>query len=410
MYTFTNFFSKAASFLLLFIFTNPVYITPSENGLLSLFSNSMLFLMPFLSMGIVHSVSADYFKLEKNEFKSFFSTSFIMPVAVMFISMALLYFFRDALKDHYGFPYMFTWLIPLVTFLIFCNEQLLSMARNNQEPQVYMKANIGKTILELGISVVLVVYFAWRWQGRVAGVLAAYSILAVYAFIYFKQKGYLFGSIQKKYIRSELIYAVPIIALQASIFTMNASDKFFLSHVTDDNNETVGIYSIACIFASIINVLSMALLQYLFPKIFMMLSKGDVDHASLKKQFRMYFFTMTAGTIALIAAMPVVYKLFINEKYHNALEYSYLLCIGMYIWSISYFFYSFLLYHKEKRKILSLSVCCIIISLISHYYFTKEWKAQGAAISICLTYGIVLVLALLFTRSYWAKIFIRHKQ
>ena len=39
---------------------------------------------------------------------------------------------------------MFTWLIPLVTFLIFFNEQLMSMARNNQEPETYMKANMGK--------------------------------------------------------------------------------------------------------------------------------------------------------------------------------------------------------------------------------------------------------------------------
>ena len=48
IYTFTNFFAKGASFLLLFIFTNPAYILPSENGLLSLFSNSMLFLVPFV--------------------------------------------------------------------------------------------------------------------------------------------------------------------------------------------------------------------------------------------------------------------------------------------------------------------------------------------------------------------------
>lgn len=71
IYTFTNFFSKAVSFLLLFVFTNPVYISPSENGLLSLFSTSLLLLMPFLSMGIIHSVSADFYKLEKEALNCF---------------------------------------------------------------------------------------------------------------------------------------------------------------------------------------------------------------------------------------------------------------------------------------------------------------------------------------------------
>lgn len=405
MYTFSNFFSKAASFLLLFIFTNPAYITPSENGLLSLFSNSMLFLMPFLSMGIVHSVGADYFKLDKPSFRDLFTTGMIMPVAVMLLSALLLLIFQQRLFDTYGFPAMFTWLIPLVTFLIFLNEQLLSMARNNQEPMVYLKANMGKTILELGLSFILVVFLAWRWEGRVAGILAAYAVLGIYAFHYFKKKGYLFGKIRKSYVYSELVYAIPIVALQASIFTMNASDKFFLSHYTNDNNATVGVYSIACVFASIINVLAMALIQYMFPKIYRMLSTGEAESGRLKKQFLLYFGTLTAGLIGLLVVMPLVYRYFVNEKYHSALEYSYLLCIGIYIWCVSYFFYSFLLYYKEKKKLLGLSASAILVSIACNYFFISRWGVMGAAVSSCVLYGIVCLLILGFTRHHWMPIF-----
>lgn len=401
MYTFSNFFSKAVSFLLLFVFTNPAYISPSENGMLSLFSNSMLFLMPFLAMGIVHSVSAEYFKLDDREFRSLFSTSLIMPLVVMAGSIIFLFLVRGKLNESYGFPSSFVWLIPVVTFLIFINEQLLSMARNNLQPQLYLKANMGKTILELGLSFILVVYFAWRWQGRVAGILAAYGILGVYALYYFKQKGYLFGKIQKKYIRSELIYAIPIMALQASIFTMNSSDKFFLSHATNDNNATVGVYSIACIFASIINVLSMALLQHIFPSIYRVLSGEHINYKFIRRQFVVYISVLTIGLISLIAVMPVVYDYFINEKYHEALEYSYLLCIGVYLWALNYFFYSFLLYYKEKRKLLFLSLACIAISLACNYYFINRWQAMGAAASSVSIYALVLVIALAFTRKYW---------
>lgn len=405
MYTFSNFFSKAVSFLLLFIFTNPAYITPSENGLLSLFSNSMLFLMPFLSMGIVHSVSADYFKLDKQSFRDLFTTGMVMPLAVMLISMAGLFLFREQLEKIYGFPPLFVWMIPLVTFLIFINEQLMSMARNNQEPETYLKANMGKTVLELGLSVIMVVAFAWRWQGRLAGILAAYVVLGVYAYTYFRKKEYLFGTIRKAYIRSELLYAIPIMALQVSIFTMNASDKFFLSHFTNDQNATVGIYSIACVFASIINVLAMALIQYLFPKIYRMLSTGEAGSDNLKKQFYLYIGVLTAGLAGLLIFMPLVYRYFVNEKYHPALEYSYLLCIGIYIWCVSYFFYSFLLYYKEKRKLLGLSISAILVSLVCNYWFIREWKEVGAAVSSCVLYGIVFILTLLFTRHHWMPMF-----
>ena len=410
IYTFSNFFSKVVSFLLLFVFTNPLYITPSENGLLSLFSTSLIFLMPFLSLGIIHSTSTDFFKLEKTEFKNFFSTGFVMPVAVMVFSTGILFLCRHFLQETYGFPPMFVWLIPVVTFLIFCNEQLLGLARDNNEPLVYLKANITKTILEFGLSFILVVYFALRWEGRIQGILISYLITGMYAFYYFNKKGYLFGKIQKKYLRSELIYAVPIMALQASIFAMNSSDKFFLSSFAADKNETVGIYSIACVFAAVINIFSMAILQYIFPKIYAMLSSGEVDYTAIRKFFFSYLGIMALATIGLIVVTPLLYHYFINEKYHPALRYSYLLCAGNFLWTLSYFFYSFLLYHKQKKKILALSLCCIAISLACNYFFISKWKDYGAAVSTLVSYSIVFFITLFFTAEHWKLFLLKTKR
>ncbi|MEP7163348.1 MAG: polysaccharide biosynthesis C-terminal domain-containing protein [Ferruginibacter sp.] len=410
IYTFTNFFAKGASFLLLFVFTNPLYILPSENGLLSLFSNSMLFLMPFVSMGIIHSTSTDFFKLGKDDFRSFFTTGFIMPLTVTLFSFIILFFFREQLQKAYGFPGMFVWLIPAITFLTFCNEQLLSLARNNNEPNVYLKANISRTVLELGSSFVLVVVFARRWEGRIEGILIAYVLLFFYAIYYFNKKNYLFGRIKKKYILDELVYAVPIIAMQASIFAMNSSDKFFVSNFTNDHNETVGIYSVACIFASIIIVLCTALLQYVFPKIYTLLAARDVDYGSIKKHFLFYTAVMATGTVLVVILTPLLYHYFINEKYHPALRYTYLLCTGYFLWSVSYFFYSFLLYHKKKKKILGLSFCCIVTSIGCNYFFIKKWHDGGAAFAVVTCYFIVLILTLVFTKEYWQKFIFHNKQ
>lgn len=410
IYTFSNFFSKGISFLLLFVFTNPFYITPSENGLLSLFSTSLLFLMPFLSMGILHSTSADFFKMGKNAFRDFFTTGFVMPLAIMIVSTVLLWIFRNDLQQAYGFPVAFTWLIPVVTFLIFCNEQFLALARNNNEPGVYLKANVSKTVLELGISFVLVVFFASHWQGRIQGILVSYLVTAVYALYYFRRKGYLFGKLRTQYLYSELKYALPIIVLQAAIFSMSASDKFFLSHYAKDQNETVGIYSIACVFASVINILSMALIQYIFPKIYSMLSADKIDIDAVKKLFNGYLAVMLAGLAALVILTPVLYHFFINERYHAALRYCYMLCIGSFLWATSYFFFSFLLYHKDKRKIFLLSVCCIAVSLSCNYFFISRWQDTGAALASVLSYAIIFLLTIAFTSSYWKPFLFNQRQ
>ncbi|MBC7534486.1 MAG: hypothetical protein H7258_02190 [Ferruginibacter sp.] len=403
IYTFTNFFGKAASFLLLFIFTNPLYISPSENGLLSLFSTGMLFLMPFLSMGIIQSTSTDFFKLEKEAFKNLFTTGFVMAFAVMLLSFLLLFFLRDKLAAMYGYPAMFCWLIPVITFLTFCNEQLLSLVRNNNQPGIYFKANTFKIVLELGISFILVVFFTWRWQGRVAGIFIAYLLTGFYGLWYFYKSGYLFGKILKRFIMAELLYAIPIISMQVSIFCMGASDKFFLAALTNDKNETVGIYSIAAVFASIIIVLATALIQYIFPKIYEQLSSIRPDYKAIKKLFIVYLIVMFTGTVIIALLTPLAYRFFINVKYLPALGYIHILFAGYFIWAIVYFFYSFLLYFKEKRKIMLLSVFSIACALGFNYFFISRSGAWGAAVSTLVTYGAVLIAALYVTKNYWRK-------
>lgn len=405
IYTFTNFFSKAISFLLLFIYTNPRFITPSENGLLSLMSNSLVFIIPFVALGALHSVSTDFFKLDKKDFSDLFTTSFIMPVAVTLLCFAGLFLFRDALQANYGFPYAFVWILPAIVFFTFCNEHLINLIRNNNEPGRFLVVNLVKTFIELGLSVVLVVFFAWHWQGRVAGILAGFGFAALYALFYFKKKGYLFGRIQKKFVYSELIYAGPIIIMQASLFCLNSSDKFFLARFTNDHNATVGVYSIGYVFASIVTILSTALLQYVYPKIYGFLAGKDVSYGNIKKYFGFYALAMAAGTLLIILATPLLYKYFINERYHSALQYIYIVCIGNFLWAVNYFFYAFFFFDKQKRKILIVSVSAIVISLVCNYYLIRSGLAMGAAIATCISYFLVLVITLWINRSHLKKMF-----
>jgi O-antigen/teichoic acid export membrane protein len=333
-----------------------------------------------------------------------------MPIIVMALSIITLFLFRDILHSTYGFPYFFTWLIPIITFLTFCNEQLLALIRNNNDPITFLKANVSKTVVELGLSFILVVFFACRWQGRVTGIFVSYLLIGIYAVYYFYKKDYLFGRFDRKYLKSELIYAIPIIALQASIFLMSASDKFFLSNFTNDKNETVGIYSVACTFASIVFVFNSAVTQYVFPKIYTVLATPTIDYGSVKKLFYFFLLVMAGGTLCIIILTPLLYHLFINEKYYPALRYSYLLCIGYFLWSVSYFFYSFLLYHKQKKKILLLSCSSIIVSISCNYFFIKNWHTFGAALAVLTCFLIVLVLTLIITKEYWQNFLTRKGQ
>jgi O-antigen/teichoic acid export membrane protein len=68
---------------------------------------------------------------------------------------------------------------------------------------------------------------------------------------------------------------------------------------------------------------------------------------------------------------------------------------------MAYFFYSFLLYHKEKRKLLLLSLGGIVISLLCNAWLIPRWLDAGAAWASVISYGCILACTLLITQSYW---------
>ncbi|MBC7935307.1 MAG: polysaccharide biosynthesis C-terminal domain-containing protein [Rhizobacter sp.] len=403
VYVFSNFFAKATAFFLLFIYSNPYYISIEENGLLNLLGNAVYILMPFLSLGILQSTSVDFFKLKTDEFKDFFTTSFIIPLIVMVLSIMGMLALNNQLKSYYGFPLSFCYIIPAMAFLAFCNEQYVGLIRNNNKPLVYLKATFLRLFIEVGLSVVLVVIFAWRWKGRVTGIMTASTVLLLASFFYFRKNGYLFGKVRTKYLKSELSFALPVILMQCGTFCLIASDKFFLSYFTD--NREVGIYSYACVFASVITLFSSAIISYVRPMIYQNLSKTIVDTQLIKKHLLYYIAINSAALIGIIAFTPLMYKFFINKSYHPGLQYMYLLALGYFFSNVTVFFYSFMLYHKQKKYIMILSLSAILISLGFNYVFIKQMGAAGGALSVCVSYGLMLILTLLISHKNFSFIF-----
>jgi O-antigen/teichoic acid export membrane protein len=395
IYTFSNFFNKGVSFLLLFYFAH--VLTEKDFGLLSLFSNSILLLMPFVSLGILQSANTEFFKLDKTAFRIFFTTTLVMPIAVMLFAMGVLFLFKNQLQQRYSFPAIFVIIIPLITFFSFLSEHLINMVRNNQEPLKYLQVNIGRLLAEISLAVLFISGFSYGWLGRVMAIFISFLFVAIYAFFYFKEQQFLFGKISKKYLREELLYSVPIIVMQISVFTMGSSAGYFIEYFTHDFNE-VGIFSVAVTFGSIILVLCTALLQYVYPKLYNFLSGDKNNLQGIRKLFLFYAGTMLLGTLAVIIATPFAYNVMLKPSYQPGLQYFYFICIGNFFWSISYFFYAFMLYQKQKRKILFASLLSVMISIACNYFFIKSKGSLGAALSICTIYFIVFIITLLLVR------------
>jgi O-antigen/teichoic acid export membrane protein len=219
----------------------------------------------------------------------------------------------------------------------------------------------------------------------------------------------LFGTIKQQYVREEIIYSVPVISMQVGVFCLSSSAPYFIEYFTHDLTD-VGIYSVAATFASVVNVFCTAMLQYIHPKIYSLLSQKNLDHASMRKHFYMYVIAMMTATAAVIIVTPLVYHFLLKPSYQPALKYYYLICIGYFFWGITFFFISFLLYYKLKKKLLLFSLSAISISLLMNMTFTKYMGSYGTAIATAISYLLVLVIAFILVKNQILPILQRPKQ
>lgn len=396
VYTLSNFASKGISFLMLFYFAH--VLTETDFGLLNLFSNGILFLMPFVSMGILQSVNTEYFKKDKKEFSRFFSTTLVMPMIITLLAMGVFFAFRQQLQQRYSFPAIFVVMIPLITLFNFLNEHLINMVRNNGDSTKYLFVNIGRLLAEITLAVFFVGAMELGWMGRVTGIFISYLMVAMYAFFYFREQGFIVNTFSKKYLYDELLYSIPIIVMQVSVFFMGSSAGYFIEYFTKDVAQ-VGVFSIAATFGSVIIVLCTAMLQYTYPKVYSLLGEKKIDYAAIRWHFLFYAGIMLLGTGIVVITTPVAYKLLLKESYHAGISYYFFICLGYFFWSISYFLYAFMLYKKEKRKLLLASSMSVLISVVSHTILIKQYGAWGAAVSMCVVYFIVLLITAFFVRK-----------
>jgi O-antigen/teichoic acid export membrane protein len=398
IYVFTNFFSKGVSFLLIPLFTNPKFLTPADNGVLSLFASNMILIAPLITLGMIQSSTADFFKKPKEDFAASFTTNFFIAAIMTLLAMLGLYMFKEALWEKFELPVSFIFIIPALSFLVFCSEQLFALVRNRNEVNRYAIMGISKSLIEYTLSVVLIVFFFTGWVGRIWGIgisLIAVNLSGVW---YYLRNGYVNFSFQKHHIWDELKFGVPIFVFQLCVFMLGATNKLFLAIFNVDKYE-LGIYAIACILGTMVGTMAQSILLYVQPQLYKSISSGQATFQSVKRIFYNYIKMLTVLSLVCIGVAVFAYYFLINKIYLPGMKYFFVVALQTFIWALNYFVFLFLLYHKEKRKILKVALISIVCSIAINTFMVKHFLIWGDVLSSLMNTLIFSGLVIFFAKD-----------
>jgi len=394
IYTATIIFSKGVAFLFLPLLT--FYLSPEDYGVITLYTNSILFLTPFIYLSITTSVSTDYFKYDESKFRTYFSTILILPLVAVLVCLIILLPFDSSLSKYLGIDLFYLYLIPILVVSGLFNEIILIIIRNKDQPYLFAVINLIKTIVDISLSALFIIVLKMNWQGRVLSWLIIGGLILCYCLYYLRKNRFLTRVINPNYLNQELKYSIPMVISQFAIFMVISSDKFFIAKFL--NVEEVGIYGVASqisfISFAFYNGIMLSFQPYLFKQLSLN-SNYEADNQLAKRLFQMIVVIFFICFLVIIIS-PYLYYYFIGDRYLVGEVYVKWIVLAYFFWFIYGLLVNFLYFHKLKKIITVLSIFNIIICVALNYFFVQYYKLMGAVIALNCSTFLSLVILFIF--------------
>lgn len=397
--SFTGYFSKAVSLLLVLYVANT--ITENDLGILCLFSAGVLLLFPFISMGVPQTPASG---LENKEtLRQNFSNMIMSAMLVTVFAMGALFILKDKLQQRFMLPSAITLMIPLLALFHFLNRRLSNLVIAKNDSTKYLFITTAKLLAEITLFIFLAGAMEWGFTGCIIAVFISNLIPATYGFLYFKEEGLVTNSFSIKEIAKEAAGNITSAILHAAMLFISLSGIYFTLYYTNDPVQAA-TFSIVLLIASVSILLCRGMIKHGFVKNY--IQQGAVIANKSIVRWDLMFYTGIAllGTGIMIIIFPLVLSQFFRPVHYAGLAYYFFIGAGYFLWAISHVLQTLLLYNKEKKKILWLSLLSFTLTILFNYLFTRTNGAYGAAVTVCIVHGSILIAAIILTRRSLTQI------
>lgn len=389
--------NAALSFGILSLLTH--YLDTYDYGIINLYSSFLVFLMPFISSGILYPLSVEYYKRPRETYSQYFTSAQVIPVLSLVFLTILCVAFQQPLSHLLKVSPVWIWVMPLTAWWIMINETAMMITRNNNKPYQFAFFSVGKNIVEIALTILLVIGLHWAWQGRLLSAATAPFLLGILSLYLFYRWRLIRKKVDWAVTKRIFIFCIPFIFERLSVFVMGYSDKYFIDRFDTNGTSEVGLYALGSQLATIIYLIVISMNSAYQPHLFKKLSEGL--RKKLHQTTLLYIGVCAITVVCLFIAIPFIFRFFIDKSYAAAKPYAYMLCGGYFMWGVFNAFQAYLIYLEKSRVILYISLFGLVTSLSLNSWLVPKYGATGAAIANITTYTIMALTCFLFVRKYY---------
>lgn len=373
--------TQVISYILLPLYT--AKLSPSEYGNYDFVCTLSLFLCPIITLLMEESmfrylIDAD----SKIQRKRIISQTIIYTFfgTVLFTILA-------AVIMNIWTEYSAAYITAIIAFVI--SNILIglsnALSRGLGKIKLYSVSNFILGISTIILNIVFILGINAGAEGLLWANTIANSLTAIVIFAILKLPTYI-GKLNKPLMIDMIKYSVPLVPNSISWSIINMSNRLILTNMV--NSAANGIYAMASKFPNIISVVY----GYFYTawkesaaRIVKEDNKNDYYNSIYHDAKRFLY----AITICLIAAMPFVFPIFINETYDEAYIYIPIIMIATYYSNLSSFYGGIFSAYKDTKIMGSTTIVAAILNVVIMCVFVNQFKIYAACFSMLIANLIV---------------------
>lgn len=362
-------------------------LSPEDYGLVELYRNFSLILIPILGLSTAQSVIRFYYDLEKIEFKIFVSNiialHFTTTIISIFVLLSVSVFISPVYSQLIGFSIIY-FLFNQIT------EILLSIYRAEKSPPKYMLLRLAQVLFDI---VLLTLFFfflkSFDWSYRVyPNVLAAVLVGGISLIALYKQS--YFHKIEWKLLKMAILFGAPLILHMVSGYILNIGDRFFILYFLTEKD--LGNYTVMYQLGMLVNFFFTSFNLAWSPTFFEMMKAGNTKKIHEIKMISysgiLFFNAVVICFVYLLTKFTLLFERYeINMGIIILVSISYAF-ISMYKFESNYYFF-----YKNTKRLSLITLGAAIITVALNILLIPTMKLYGCAIATLVASLFMFILA-----------------
>ena len=391
---------KFLNALLLPLYTS--YLTPQDYGVLGIVLVTVTLIDVIVTLGFDAAFARFYFDDKTDLFRNkvvtgVFYVDTVYPLVLLGAMAVFMPQISRVLMRQDGFALYFS--IALIgEFFINWADLAFQLFRLEHRPWVFTFYNLGRILIQVPLTVVLVVVFRMGVLGVLVGNAVTSFVICMASLPTYWRR--LSVRVDTDLLRRMAAFAVPAVFTGLIFFILKLSDRFFLLRYR--GGAEVGLYTTAFALSQPVYLAAMAF-RMAWPQWHFARLNEPERHKQLVARSSTYFILVCASMVVGIGVfMPLVVRLLLrNPAYWSVGPTTFVLSLGTVVYSLYFVFWVGANVAKKNRLIPVITAVASGVNVAANIVFIPKYGMIAAAWTTFAGFSVLAALMLPISHHYY---------